>query len=62
VQQHMEHNAPGADDVFPTDVEGLAEASAPAPLELADGDVLDLRLAPVVKRAVSAPHRSRHRS
>jgi FtsP/CotA-like multicopper oxidase with cupredoxin domain len=35
---------------FPTDPTGLPEAGRPAPLELADGDTLDLRVAPVAKR------------
>ena len=39
-----------AGDSFPTDVEGLAEARRPMLLELADGEVLDLRVAPVAKR------------
>ena len=44
---HMRHDS---DDSFPTDVEGLVEATGPATLELADGNVLDLRIAPVSKR------------
>ena len=35
---------------FPTDPSGLPEATRPAQLELADGEVLELRLAPVAKR------------
>jgi FtsP/CotA-like multicopper oxidase with cupredoxin domain len=37
-------------DTFPTDPSGLPEAGRPTLLELADGDVLDLRIAPVAKR------------
>jgi FtsP/CotA-like multicopper oxidase with cupredoxin domain len=39
-----------ADEAFPTEVTGLAEARRPLVLELADGEVLNLRLGPVVKR------------
>src|SRR5829696_4233129 len=35
---------------FPTDPSGLPEAGRPGLLELADGDTLDLRVAPVAKR------------
>jgi FtsP/CotA-like multicopper oxidase with cupredoxin domain len=37
-------------DSFPTDPSGLPEAGRPALLELADGEVLDLRVGPVAKR------------
>jgi FtsP/CotA-like multicopper oxidase with cupredoxin domain len=37
-------------DRFPTDVAGLPEARAPEQVELADGDKLELRIAPVAKR------------
>lgn len=37
-------------DRFPTDPSELPEAIQPKPLELADGDTLDLRIAPVAKR------------
>ena len=37
-------------DRFPTDVAGLPEARATETVELADGDELDLRIAPVAKR------------
>ena len=37
-------------DHFPTDTAGLPEAQAPELVELADGDELDLRVAPVTKR------------
>jgi FtsP/CotA-like multicopper oxidase with cupredoxin domain len=35
---------------FPTDSTGLPQATRPGLLELADGDVLDLRVGPVAKR------------
>ena len=37
-------------DQFPTSTEGLAEAVAPQVIELADGDAVDLRIAPVAKQ------------
>ena len=37
-------------DSFPTEVAGLAEASTPEVVELADGDEFELRIAPVAKR------------
>jgi FtsP/CotA-like multicopper oxidase with cupredoxin domain len=37
-------------DHFPTDTTGLPEAEAPQVVELADGDELELRVAPVTKR------------
>ncbi|HEY3201196.1 MAG TPA: multicopper oxidase domain-containing protein, partial [Actinomycetes bacterium] len=49
MHQHGGHGPDAADGVFPTGVEGLPEAGRPAELELADGEVLDLRLGPVVK-------------
>jgi len=45
---HTRHDI--GDDTFPTGIEGLDEATAPATLELADGTVLDLRITPVTKR------------
>jgi len=45
---HTRHDI--GDDMFPTGIEGLDEATAPATLELADGTVLDLRITPVTKR------------
>jgi FtsP/CotA-like multicopper oxidase with cupredoxin domain len=36
-------------DHFPTDAAGLPEARTPEPVELADGDQYDLRIAPVAK-------------
>ena len=49
----MEHDlaATGTQvEAFPTDPSGLPEATKPARLELADGDVLDLHVGPVAKR------------
>ncbi len=49
----MQHHSPPAPPVseqsFPTDPTGLAEAGRPEVLELADGDTLNLRVAPVAK-------------
>jgi FtsP/CotA-like multicopper oxidase with cupredoxin domain len=39
-----------ASEHFPTEIEGLPEARRPEAVELADGDELDLRIAPVVKQ------------
>ena len=47
MQPHLDHHPP---DGFPTDPSGLPEAGRPRPLELADGDTLKLRIAPVAKR------------
>jgi hypothetical protein len=47
MQQHSDH---AQRDRFPTDPTGLPEAGRPEVLELADGDTLDLRVAPVAKR------------
>ena len=46
MQPHLDHHPP---DGFPTDPSGLPEAGRPRPLELADGDTLKLRIAPVAK-------------
>jgi FtsP/CotA-like multicopper oxidase with cupredoxin domain len=43
-----EHHAP-ADDRFETDAAGLAEAVAPELVDIADGDGVELRIAPVAK-------------
>jgi FtsP/CotA-like multicopper oxidase with cupredoxin domain len=49
--QHHEHHQPqDADEPFPTDPTGLAEATRPAVLALADGEEFDLRIGPVAKR------------
>jgi len=50
MHQHGGHGPDVAAGAFPTGVEGLPEAGRSAMLELADGELLDLRLAPVVKR------------
>ena len=50
MDQHGGHGPDVTGGVFPTEVEGLPEAGRPVVSELADGEVLDLRLAPVVKR------------
>ena len=44
------HTGTEPTDRFPTDATGLPEARAPRVIELADGDTLDLRIAPVAKR------------
>ena len=49
MHQHGGQGPDAADGALPTGVEGLPEAGRPAELELADGEVLDLRLGPVVK-------------
>jgi len=41
---------PPTTESFPTDPAGLPEAGRPELLELADGDTLELRVAPVAKR------------
>ena len=47
----MQHEMPGdGTKAFPTDPSGLPEATGPALVELADGDVLDLRVGAVAKR------------
>ena len=48
--QTHQHGANLAADEFSRDPSGLPEVTAPVVLELADGDVLDLRVAPVAKR------------
>jgi FtsP/CotA-like multicopper oxidase with cupredoxin domain len=50
MHMHGEHEMHDADGAFPTATEGLAEATPPVQLELAGGEMLDLRVAPVVKR------------
>ena len=40
----------GGEEGFPTDTHGLPAAGRPPVLELADGDVLDLRVSPVAKQ------------
>ena len=50
MHQHGVHDSDVAAGAFPTEVEGLPEAGRPVTLTLADGEVLELRLGPVVKR------------
>jgi FtsP/CotA-like multicopper oxidase with cupredoxin domain len=51
MHQHAQPGQPAtAESFFPTDPSGLPEATRPAVLELADGDDLHLRIAPVAKR------------
>jgi len=49
MQDHTPH-VMGGEEGFPTHTDGLPEARRPPVLELADGDVLDLRVGPVVKQ------------
>jgi FtsP/CotA-like multicopper oxidase with cupredoxin domain len=48
--QHHTQPDPRATESFPTDPSGLPEAGRPQLLELADGDTLDLTVAPVAKQ------------
>ncbi len=48
---------PPMDTYFSTDINGLPDAAATEVRELADGDTLHLRLAPVVKRLAGTPVR-----
>jgi FtsP/CotA-like multicopper oxidase with cupredoxin domain len=48
--QRHDHDPHDPADRFPTDPSGLPEAGRPQVLELADGDTLGLRVAPVAKR------------
>jgi FtsP/CotA-like multicopper oxidase with cupredoxin domain len=48
--QHHDHDLHDLEERFPTDPAGLPAAGRPALLELADGDTLELRVAPVAKR------------
>jgi FtsP/CotA-like multicopper oxidase with cupredoxin domain len=47
MQSHLDHDQL---DRFPTEVSGLPEAGRSQPLELANGDTLNLRVQPVAKR------------
>ena len=47
---HQPETPPVLDQSFPTDPTGLPEAAAPQILELADGDTVNLHVAPVAKR------------
>lgn len=50
MQKPVRPSQPIRGESFPTDPTGLPEATRPALLELADGDVFDLRIGPVAKR------------
>jgi FtsP/CotA-like multicopper oxidase with cupredoxin domain len=50
MQHHVRPDPAMPSESFPTDPAGLPEAGRPALLELADGDTLALRVAPVAKR------------
>ncbi|HET6833823.1 MAG TPA: multicopper oxidase domain-containing protein [Acidimicrobiales bacterium] len=45
-----DHDAAPTSDRFPTETAGLAESVPPEVVQLADGDTVDLRIAPVAKR------------
>ena len=49
MQKHA-HETSASTDRFSTDTDGLAEATAPAVVDLSDGDEVELRIAPVAKR------------
>jgi FtsP/CotA-like multicopper oxidase with cupredoxin domain len=50
MHHELRPDSPTPRESFPTDPTGLPDATRPALLELADGGVLDLRVAPVAKR------------
>src|SRR5215472_7818578 len=50
MQQHAQPGPETPAEFFPTDPSGLPEATRPGLLELADGDVFDLRIGAVAKR------------
>ncbi len=50
VHHHAGHGSPALGESFPTDPTGLPEATPPALLDLADGDVVDLHVGAVAKR------------
>ena len=51
MQHHHTHHAQGGTtDLFPRETEGLSERVPPQVVELADGDHVDLRIAPVAAR------------
>src|SRR5215470_2710489 len=50
MQQHAHADSPMSAESFPTDPSGLPEATRPELVELADGDEMHLRVAPVAKR------------
>ena len=50
MQKHIHENHIDTSEQFPTETTGLPESVRPDVLELSDGDVVDLRIAPVAKR------------
>ena len=54
MHQHGGHGPDDTNGAFPTEVEGLPEAGRSLMSELADGEMLDLRIAPAVKRLSDA--------
>jgi FtsP/CotA-like multicopper oxidase with cupredoxin domain len=50
IHDHIHEESPVSTAAFPTDPAGLPEATGPELVDLADGDTLDLRVAPVAKR------------
>jgi FtsP/CotA-like multicopper oxidase with cupredoxin domain len=50
MDQETAPRAPVSDQSFPTDPSGLPEATRPQVIDLADGDTVNLRLAPVAKQ------------
>ena len=50
MQKHIHENHIDTSEQFPTETAGLPESVRPDVLELSDGDVVDLRIAPVAKR------------
>ena len=50
MQKHIHENHIDTNEQFPTETTGLPESVRPDVLELSDGDVVDLRIAPVAKR------------
>jgi FtsP/CotA-like multicopper oxidase with cupredoxin domain len=49
-QHEHHHDAPEATATFPTDTAGLPQAAPTQVVDLADGDIFELRIAPVAKR------------
>ena len=49
IQEDDMRGAQMTDDLFSTDIEGVAAAGSPEQLTLADGDVVNIRIAPVTK-------------
>ena len=56
MQHHHTHHAQGGTtDLFPRETEGLSERVSPQVVELADGDEVDLRIAPVAAGSGTRP-------